>query len=152
VLWTNYHITFKGYFLEAVKGHMSLLSQLLVETVANGDLSATGRLLSLATITVDGQCQSLSEYVDVVRNLLDCYFDLIKISQKDGEILYPKGTCCYIPPTGDCDIECDMLLTSCCGVITSLLSRQQDGLGNYVFSTIIKTVLSHVSHGDPLCC
>ena len=38
-----------------------------------------------------------------------------------------------------------MLLTSCCDVIAPLLSRQQDGLGNYVFSTVIKTVLSHVS-------
>ena len=48
-------------------------------------------------------------------------------------------------PTGDCDIECDVLLTSCSGVIASLLSRKQDGLANYVFSTVIKTVLSHVS-------
>ena len=48
-------------------------------------MSATGKLLSLAT-TVEGHCQSLSEHIDIVRNLLRCYFDLIKISQKDGKI------------------------------------------------------------------
>ena len=79
----------RAYFLEAVKDQLLLISKLLVETVSNGDLSATGKLLSLAThaTTVDGQCQSLSEHVDIVRNLLDCYFCLIKISQKDGERL-----------------------------------------------------------------
>ena len=65
---------------------MLLLSQLLVETVANGDMIATGNLLSLAT-AVDGHShQSLSQQVDIVRNLLRCYFDLVKLSsQSDSE-------------------------------------------------------------------
>ena len=47
--------------------------------------------------------------------------------------------------TGDCDMRRDTWLTSCSDIIASLLSRQQDGLANFVFSALLKTVLSHVS-------
>lgn len=120
----------RAYFLEAIKEHIQVLSRLLVENVMHGGSNttmATGKLLLLMATAVNDKPrkhrQSLTERINIARNLLNCYFELIKLDS-------------------DSDMRHDTWLTSCSDVISSLLLQQQDGLANFLFSALLKTVLS----------
>lgn len=84
----------RSYFLEAVKEHIQILSELLVKNVmhAGDTMMATGKLLLLMATAVNEKprkhCKSLTERINIGRNLLNCYFELIK---SDGDHLW------YIP-------------------------------------------------------
>lgn len=87
VLW--FHHILRGYFLEAVKQQIQALSQLLVKNVTDTSDTmtvATGKLLSLMTIAVNEKPRkyhkSLAERINITRNLLSCYFELIKSDGK----------------------------------------------------------------------
>lgn len=67
---------------------MRALSQLLVNNVAHGSntVMATGKLLLLMATAVNGKPkkyqQLLTERISVTKNLLNCYFQLIKSDGK----------------------------------------------------------------------
>ena len=128
-----------------------MLSRLLADNVAHGGsdiITATGKLLLLMATAVNDKPrkhrQSLTERINIARNLLNCYFELIKL---DGMHEYNRVMdfifCRHV--LGDSDMRHDTWLTSCSDVITSLLSQQGDGLASFVFSALLKTILSPVS-------
>ena len=144
---------FRAYFLEAVKEHIQVLSRLLVENVVHGGSNttmATGKLLLLMATAVNDKPrkhrQSLTERINIARNLLNCYFELIKLDSKHEYNNRAMDLNLLLCVSGDSDMGHDTWLTSCSDVISSLLSQQQDGLANFLFSALLKTVLSPVSN------
>ena len=128
-----------------------MLSRLLVDNVVHGGsdtTTATGKLLLLMATAVNDKPrkhrQSLTERINIARNLLNCYFELIKL---DGIHEYNRvmDFICFCHVSGDGDVRHDTWLTTCSDVITSMLSQHGDGLASFVFSALLKTVLSPVS-------
>ena len=84
----NSIIICRGYYLEAVKEHIQVLSQLLINNVTHDSdtIMATGKLLLLMTTAVNEKPKkhhrSLTERINIARNLLNCYFELIKSEGK----------------------------------------------------------------------
>ena len=94
---------FRAYFLEAVKEHIQVLSRLLVENVVHGGSNttmATGKLLLLMATAVNDKPrkhrQSLTERINIARNLLNCYFELIKLDSKHEYNRAMDFICCYV--------------------------------------------------------
>ena len=84
------HLICRGYYLEAVKEHIQVLSQLLINNVTHDSdtIMATGKLLLLMATAVNEKPRkhhrSLTERINIARNLLNCYFELIKSEGKNN--------------------------------------------------------------------